>query len=88
MIPLLVIGPIALVSMLAVHVLIPLVVWTVLFVLVRILFAAMNLLPELDRLPVWHVLPQWAWHGLGTVITAALIYLAWNRPPGKQTPAE
>lgn len=88
MVPLLVVGPLALISMLAVHILIPLVIWTVLFVLVRVAFAAVNLLSELDCLPLWQILPQWAWHGLGTVITGVLIYFVWHRPPGNQTPVE
>ncbi|MFA6310255.1 MAG: hypothetical protein WCV99_23280 [Sterolibacterium sp.] len=88
MIPILVTGPIALVSMLAVYVLIPLFAWTAIYVLVRVVFAAINLLPELDGLAVWHALPDWAWHGLGTLITGGLIYFVWNRPVDKQTPTE
>lgn len=88
MLPILVIGPIALITMLFVYVLIPLFAWTVIFVLVRIVFAAVNLLPELDGLSIWHVLPEWAWHGLGTVITGGVIYFVGSRPPEKQTPAE
>lgn len=82
MIPILMIGPIALISMLIVYVLIPLIAWTVIFALARIIIAAMNLLPELDGLTVWHALPEWAWHGLGTVITGGIV---WSRPFDKQT---
>ncbi|MCX7176331.1 MAG: hypothetical protein NT159_20890 [Proteobacteria bacterium] len=85
MIPILMIGPIALMSMLIVYVLIPLIAWTVIFVLARIIIASMNLLPELNGLAVWHALPEWAWHGLGTVITGGLIYAVWSRPFDKQT---
>lgn len=88
MTPVLVIGPVALISILTMYVLVPLFAWTVTFVLVRFIFAALNLLREVEGLAVWHALPEWAWHGVGTVIAGGLIHFVWKRTVGKQSATE